>query len=375
MEGLRYILALPWQSFAISNDGKLTRVAFRTVVSATCGCMSDCLRNFQRPMQIAICRRWSEAEEDSSPFALCKEPMNRHLAGCALLAGFLVSYRAQAVRSLVYAPTLSEYADAPDCAHYHGDFIVGLYSIPPGGECREWLNDTDVKRFDQSFDQLDDDHELLYVERSHWLQDGIGHDGDPGMDWYRQVESHMNSIYDQAISTYSFDRLKGVVAQYFLGTPRKALSASEALMSSTAADRPRILIINWNALVYLVPKAILPILDQIFPANANLVSVPSYPLPRRALASSAAPSAKSVPEWLNTALKKVHYSPLVDAIIQDIDPKQIQKDVRHLTAEDETAAWQTRHSFTTGGKLAAEWIKGDYYSGLISLLSDMSAGE
>jgi hypothetical protein len=309
------------------------------------------------------------------PLPKTDTPMNRHLAGCALLAGLLLPYSAQATRSLIYAPTLSEYADAPECAHYHGDFIIGLYSIPDGGECREWLNDTDVKRFSQSFDQLDDEHELLYMERSHWLRDGTGHERDPEMDWYRQVEDHMNSIYDQAMSTSSFDRLKGTVAQYFLGTPRKALSTSEALLSSTATDRPEILIISRTALLYLVPKAILPILDQISPANANLVSVPSHPLPRRNPASSAAPSVKSAPEWLNTALKKVHYSPLVDAIIQDIDPKQIQKDVRHLTAEDETAAWQTRHSFTTGGKLAAEWIKGDYYSGLISLLSDMSAGE
>lgn len=274
-------------------------------------------------------------------------------ATCSLLLLLSISApSARAARSFVYAP--ADYTEAPPCALHHGSYgFLSLFSIDANSseDCSSWLeNNEEIFGVDTALQGLDDAHELIYVSKPRWIH---GSD-EAGFKWYDKVSRFIDGIYEQArAAADQFPRWSGQTNQYILSDSSldEGLSTSQLLLIQSGFDRPEILLKSPKTLIYIVPKVILPILDQIFPADAVLVSIPFYDLPRMA-------SNKSAPDWLKQALANVHYSPLFDAIIQDIDPKQIQKDVRHLTAEDGQAAWQTRHSFTTGGKLAADWIKG-----------------
>ena len=107
--------------------------------------------------------------------------------------------------------------------------------------------------------------------------------------------------------------------------------------------------------IYAIPRNLAPVADMLFPAEAVLVHIPTH-----SLSSPATPRSLlfEAPQWLNSTLRNLQFNPLIDAIIDDIEPHDLRKDVRHLTGEDGKAAWISRHSFTSGAKLAAAWIKG-----------------
>lgn len=107
--------------------------------------------------------------------------------------------------------------------------------------------------------------------------------------------------------------------------------------------------------IYAIPRNLAPIADMLFPEEAVLVHIPTH-----SLSSPATPRSLlfEAPQWLNNTLRNLQFNPLIDAIIDDIEPHALRKDVRHLTGEDGKAAWISRHSFTSGAKLAAAWIKG-----------------
>ena len=159
-------------------------------------------------------------------------------------------------------------------------------------------------------------------------------------DWLLGLENHIEKL--------SLLVKKNLHRQQFL-FESTTFQASSHLKLFQEAGSPHLLHCSRpDSAFYAIPRVLLPIADQLFPATAVIVSVPSY-----SLSSSEA----STSSWLPEALKKIRYSPLTDALISKVNPDQIEKDVRHLTNEDGKASWSTRHSFTTGAMEAAKWIK------------------
>lgn len=69
-----------------------------------------------------------------------------------------------------------------------------------------------------------------------------------------------------------------------------------------------------------------------------------------------------VPEPAVDRVKKiidsVKFDPVIASIVNDLSVPQMKEDIRYLTGEDEKSEIISRHSFSDGIKIAADWIKG-----------------
>lgn len=232
----------------------------------------------------------------------------------------------------------------PACATIHGQYAgTSVYAIEED-RCessirhQEWLESLEAAKILPSDGHFGLDHSLvlLHVQPARTVSG-------TSQDWTAALESHMNMVLSQ-LQDDEITR-EAHPNQRVLGQPATA--------ASIAGIRPQLLHLDTqkDSAFYSLPRSLLPHVDSLFPSNVILVSVPNYPLP-------APHTASGVPQWLSDSLRNVHYSPLVDAILQDIDPDVMEKDVRHLTGEDGHSDWRTRHSFTEDGRKAGEWIKG-----------------
>lgn len=160
--------------------------------------------------------------------------------------------------------------------------------------------------------------------------------------WIQSMEEHMAASLSRNI-----------------GKEQPAAHSHQQVLAQPASGQPRLVHLDSHeqSAFYAFPRSFLPRIDSVFPSDAVLVAVPQHPLP------APHSAAQKAPQWLLDSLRDVHYSPLVDAILQDVNPRTIEKDVRHLTAEDGHSQWRSRHSFTEDGRRAGQWIKGRQYCG------------
>jgi hypothetical protein len=193
---------------------------------------------------------------------------------------------------------------------------------------------------------------ILHVQRAAVATREVASSAD-AVSWADELAQFMNGVYSQAAAEKRATSSIGRAAQRVLFAAPQVGDRDE-LIDIGSLERPQLLhrFSSGNSAFFSIPRPLLPIADYFFPSSAVLVSVSPdrLPFPR-------AQTANAAPAWLNATLSKLHYSPLVDALIADIDPAQIKADVRHLPGEDGKASWRTRHSFTTGGAEAAKWIK------------------
>jgi len=63
-------------------------------------------------------------------------------------------------------------------------------------------------------------------------------------------------------------------------------------------------------------------------------------------------------EPIKETLAKLRFDPVIASIVNNISVPQMKKDIRFLTGEDGKSGIVSRHSFTPGAIVAANWIKG-----------------
>ena len=259
-----------------------------------------------------------------------------------------ISTQIAARRSVVFTPSssLSSTLAPPACVtvDFHGQYQgTSVYSIDEtkcSAAPRAWLlsleDATVVLASRRQQLDLEDADILLHVQQARIL----GAVDITPCAWLASLEEHISTLASQ------LDELK----------LRELQSDQQVVLSQPQGTiRPHLLYLDTaeQSAFYSLPRSLLPHVDSIFPSNTVLVAVSKDPLPLPHL-------AEDVPKWLLDSLRDLHYSPLVDAILQDVKPNVIEKDVRHLTAEDGHADWKTRHSFTDDGRRAGAWIKGGY---------------
>lgn len=251
------------------------------------------------------------------------------------------------------------------CFSYHGcysdgpstttkDASVSVYIVEDDcGRCpEEWLDSGSIVPLSHGLSN--DDDAILHIQRAALATSG-GASTTAGMaSWADELAHFMEGVCVQAAAEKRAATSIGRAAQRVLFAAPHAGEDRRELDDIASLGRPQLLhrSTSGKSAFFSIPRALLPIADYFFPSSAVLVSVSPDPLPL-----PRAQTARAAPAWLNETLSKLHYSPLIDALIADIDPAQIKADVRHLTGEDGKASWRTRHSFTTGGAEAAKWIK------------------
>lgn len=103
------------------------------------------------------------------------------------------------------------------------------------------------------------------------------------------------------------------------------------------------------------------VLLALSPANAYRLSlvIPPYwrpyalPLTPLPLLPVPTPSVDRV----RTILSDLKFNPLVAKVVSNISVPQMRNDIRWLTGEDSTSGILSRHSFSSGARVAASWLQ------------------
>ncbi|KAH7345710.1 Zn-dependent exopeptidase [Rhizoctonia solani] len=110
---------------------------------------------------------------------------------------------------------------------------------------------------------------------------------------------------------------------------------------------------NTGALVSL-PPTLLHELDKMLPQYINPTMLPTSPLPLNT--EKTKPSTK----FLKSVLDNLRFNPDVARITSSLSLDKMQENIRWLTGEDPKSPIISRHSFSPGSRVAADWIQGKF---------------
>jgi hypothetical protein len=105
-----------------------------------------------------------------------------------------------------------------------------------------------------------------------------------------------------------------------------------------------------NSLLLSLPADSVPILDTLLPPFYKPLTFPRTATPVLPVPSTAIDLVKRI-------ISKLKFNPTVASIASNISVAQMRNDIRWLTGEDSRSPIISRHSFTSGAWVAAEWLK------------------
>lgn len=264
-----------------------------------------------------------------------------------------------AARTVLFASsssTSSSYSPLPPaCATFHGEYDGTSVYAYEESRCtglkafEDWTDTLNVQKTYHPANHAalaDATARLVHVRKTRTV-DADNDYASASPSWLSTVEEHIDAVTLKMQAAQNTIEHASKHQKIFVQPGSTAAGTSD-----NAVPRPQVVHhdTSQTSAFYSIPRSLLPVVDTLFPPTAVLVSVPTEPIP-------SPRNASDVPRWLADSLRNVHYSPLVDAILQDVNTGVIEKDVKHLTGEDGQSVWTTRHSFTDGGQKAAEWIK------------------
>ena len=92
------------------------------------------------------------------------------------------------------------------------------------------------------------------------------------------------------------------------------------------------------------------VVDTLLPPFWRSTLLPEKPVQHVAASSASVEVVKNI-------LSQVKFNPVIASIVNNISLPQIKNDVRFLTGEDEQSGIVSRHSFSSGARVAAQWLK------------------
>lgn len=92
------------------------------------------------------------------------------------------------------------------------------------------------------------------------------------------------------------------------------------------------------------------VVDTLLPPFWSSTLLPAIPVQHVAASSASVEVVKNI-------LDKVKFNPVIASIVNNISLPQIKNDIRFLTGEDEQSGIVSRHSFSSGARVAAQWLK------------------
>jgi hypothetical protein len=81
----------------------------------------------------------------------------------------------------------------------------------------------------------------------------------------------------------------------------------------------------------------------------------AFPIPRTPVPFRTVP--KHAVDHIRDLLETVHFDPVLASIVNGISVNLMRKHIRYLTNEDGTSGIESRHSFASGSRVAAAWLK------------------
>ena len=104
-----------------------------------------------------------------------------------------------------------------------------------------------------------------------------------------------------------------------------------------------------SSAILTISPDLLPHIDKALPPSYKAYALPKVPLPIRPVPDEA---KERIRYWTDS----VGYDDDIGWIVEGLSITELREDVRYLTGEDPESPIISRHSFSEGGLLAAEWI-------------------
>ncbi|KAI9456500.1 Zn-dependent exopeptidase [Lactarius psammicola] len=163
--------------------------------------------------------------------------------------------------------------------------------------------------------------------------------------WLEQAALEQHLLTDHP---FSLNTLRG-----YLGLP---IDARESTYGSILHGKQQPLGPTGDYILHHTSTSALLALSPTRVRDLSLIIPPTwriYVLPSAPIVPVPEPAIARVRDILAT----LKFSPEVAKIVSNISLPQIQNDIRFLTGEDGKSEIESRHSFSTGAVVAAEWLK------------------
>ncbi|CAE7147526.1 unnamed protein product [Rhizoctonia solani] len=226
---------------------------------------------------------------------------------------------------------LSQYSDCLSTSYYgtYGRDLTHVFVSEP--ECLSTIQPYLTESAHTSAvreSQKDEEHKMLF-----WLEE---------------------ALLDQSIRPAGAKSARDSISAFIRRVNQGAgsnLLADQVLMNDGESEVASILYsTNTGALVSL-PPSMLHELDKMLPRYINPTMLPTSPLPLNT--EKTKPSTK----YLKSVLKSLRFNPDIARLTASLSFDKMQDNIRWLTGEDPKSPIISRHSFSPGARVAADWIQ------------------
>ena len=209
---------------------------------------------------------------------------------------------------------------------YYGTYgDTSLFLLSPDSECFGSLRTTAPPGLIESgvLSVTEADHQLMYIRKMPVQDDG---------DSVTQL-------------TEALERLNTQTTDLDLGT-------SDPQTTFNLGDQDKYSFLHYTGVdaIISLPPHLVPHIDKALPRSFKAYAIPTEPL-------AIIPVPKEAVARLKGWLDHLKFNEEIASIVSDISAPQMRNDIRYLTGEDSSSPIMSRHSFSEGARIAANWLK------------------
>lgn len=127
-------------------------------------------------------------------------------------------------------------------------------------------------------------------------------------------------------------------------------TSAQATFGSGLQDEYSFLHHNDAGVIISVPPHLIPHIDKVLPRSYKAYAIQTEPLAVTPVPEEAVDRVKG---WL----ENLKFDKEIASIVSDISVPQMRNDIRYLTGEDSSSPIMSRHSFSEGARIAANWLR------------------
>ena len=210
--------------------------------------------------------------------------------------------------------------------NYYGTYGgTSLFLLSPASECFVSLRAIAPPGLIESgiLPVTDANHQLMYIHKLH-----VQHDTD-SLDQLTKALEHLNA---------------------YIPDSDTGSSNSQTTFGLGIRDKYSFLHHSGTDAIISVPPHLLSHIDEALPRSFKAYTIPTEPL-------SITPVPEDAVDRVKGWLKRLEFDEEIASIVSDISIPQMRNDIRYLTGEDFGSPILSRHSFSEGARIAAEWLK------------------
>ena len=165
--------------------------------------------------------------------------------------------------------------------------------------------------------------------------------------WVEQAALEKHLLTEYPFSVPSLQRYLAILPDANTTTYDPHANAQQVL-SDPIDTRP--LHHTSSSALLALPLAYIRQLSLVVPPTWRIYVLPSIPSPYLPVPEPAIARLRDI-------LCTLRFNPEVAKIVSNISLPQVRNDIRFLTGEDGKSGIESRHSFSSGARIAAEWLK------------------